>query len=214
MLTFDAETHRYLLDGKPVPSVTGILKPLVDFSMVDPDVLRRAAAFGTAAHQMCAMAIAGTLDYGSLDDELLPVLEAFDAWRHACGDIASVLTGGTLDEGTGAIVGDGFAVEKPMGHKTLKFAGTPDIVIDGRLIIDIKTRAVKPLTDAIQCAGYEELWQANGGNKKAKYEHRILELRRDGTFDFVKVNHRQAKSRFRMLLDHYRTIEKIKSWKG
>ena len=197
MLTFNEEAHAYTLGGAPVPSVTQVLKPLINFDGVPPALLEKARNYGVAVHKMVDLEIAGTLDYGSLDEGLYPALDAFTRWRLEHPEIAEALNAAR--------------VEEPMGHKRLKYAGTPDIVIDGALVIDLKTRKPNKLTDSIQCAGYENLHLANDGTK-AKYEHRILALYPSGEYEFVKVNHRQAWSRFRLLLDHYKNLKNINSW--
>lgn len=197
MLTFDAEAHAYTLGGAPVPSVTQVLKPLVNFDGVPPALLEKARNFGIAAHKMVALEIAGTLDYGTLDEGLYPALDGFTRWRLEHPEISDAL--------------DSAIVEQQMGHKRLKYAGTPDIIIDAVLVIDIKTRKPKKLVDSIQCAGYEHLHLANGGTK-AKYEHRILYLNPNGGYEFVKVNHREAWSRFRLMLDHWKNAKNINSW--
>ena len=52
-LTFDEVSHTYLLDGVPVPSVTGVLKRagLIDFSSIPNGILEHARARGTAVHK-------------------------------------------------------------------------------------------------------------------------------------------------------------------
>jgi len=47
--TFDPERHLYLVDGRPVPSVTQVLHSAAlaaDYSMVPPDVLERKRIIG------------------------------------------------------------------------------------------------------------------------------------------------------------------------
>ena len=47
--TFDPERHLYLVDGRPVPSVTQVLhsaRLAADYSMVPPDVLERKRIIG------------------------------------------------------------------------------------------------------------------------------------------------------------------------
>lgn len=215
MLTFNADTHRYELDGAPVPSVTGVISPLNDFGMIPKDVLARAAAYGTAVHKMCALEATGLLDYGTLDEGLLPALEAFGSWKADYPALAEKLHGPWTQKEDGSFWADRVCIEAPMGHKKFMFAGTGDIVFFGEMIIDIKTRKPNPLTDAIQCAAYEKLAVANGitGHPKG-YEHRILYLALDGSYEFVKVNHRDAWNRFRFLLDHHNAAKTIQSWRA
>lgn len=52
-LQFDEETHTYYVDGKPVESVTQILKKLFPnkYADVSPEVLKRASERGTQIHR-------------------------------------------------------------------------------------------------------------------------------------------------------------------
>ena len=107
MLTFDPAKHEYRWNGAVVPSVTQILTPLTDLSFVDPDVLRRASAFGTAVHYACELHDTGRLDEEALDPELAPYLAG---WRKFCSEHAC-----TWD-----------LIEQRVYHPTLRYAGTLD----------------------------------------------------------------------------------------
>lgn len=52
LVTFDSETHTYAVDGKPVISVTQLIKDVLPqtYRNVDPEILRRAALRGTELH--------------------------------------------------------------------------------------------------------------------------------------------------------------------
>lgn len=82
-LEFDAEDHRYELvsaDGtrRVLPSVTTILRTvgLVDFGMVNRDVLERARARGERVHRALHYYAEGTLDWSSVSDIDRPYVEA------------------------------------------------------------------------------------------------------------------------------------------
>lgn len=107
MLTFDEPSHTYRWNGVVVPSVTQILRPLMDLDAVDPDVLRRASAFGTAVHLACELDDLGALDEGALDPALLPYLEG---WRQFSKDYGCRWDG----------------IELRVFHKTMRYAGTLD----------------------------------------------------------------------------------------
>jgi len=79
-----------------------------------------------------------------------------------------------------------------MGDNRLMYGGIPDLILDGRLIVEIKTRKVNMLTDSIQTAAQEALWKQNGGQRIKEYERRVLELKQDGTYTYTKVNDKQA----------------------
>ncbi len=73
MLTFDEARHEYRFHGAVVPHVTGILKPLVDYSMVPPDRLEIARQKGVAVHKMVEADAKGELT--DLPEWMIPVYE-------------------------------------------------------------------------------------------------------------------------------------------
>lgn len=86
-LQFDAELHRYTLDGRQLPSVTEILRPVTEheYRGVDREVMDRAALLGTAVHKLIELDIAGTLDEDALDDSLRPYLAQWRQFRAQSG---------------------------------------------------------------------------------------------------------------------------------
>lgn len=106
-LTFDERTHTYRYQGAVVPSVTQVLAPIVDLSFVDPDVLAAASAFGTAVHKACELDDLEELDEASLDEPLVPYL---DAWRAFSRDYNVIWS----------------CVEQWVYHPQLRYAGTLD----------------------------------------------------------------------------------------
>jgi hypothetical protein len=83
-LQFDAGAHVYSVRGKRVPSVTQILRPIINFDGVPPDVLAAAAEFGTHAHMACDLYNRGELDEASLDPALAPYLAQWKACIEEC----------------------------------------------------------------------------------------------------------------------------------
>lgn len=78
--TFDETRHIYTLDGRVLPSVTGILEAagLIDYSFIPPATRNMALARGSAVHLATAIDDVGDLDYDALD----PILPPFcDGWR-------------------------------------------------------------------------------------------------------------------------------------
>jgi len=195
MLIFDEATHTYTLNGKRLPSVTQILKPLYDFSMVPADVLKRAGEFGTAVHKTVELYLLGDLDEEALDEGLKGPLAAFKDWE--------------ISEGILVLPSDNIEV---IGfHRKLLYAGTPDIETES-VIIDLKSRPVNMVTDPLQLAAYDHL----GNGNRARY---VLELKQDGTYVFTHVNptkkaSTEAWSRFRFLLDHHNNTQIINSWRN
>ena len=191
---FNEEIHRYTLDGVVLPSVTQILKPLYDFSAVNPDVLARAAAFGTAVHKTVELYLHDDLNEADLDENLRGPLNAFKQW---CSDKPSLASG---------IVN----IEKPGYHAKLKYAGTPDL--EGDFVADLKSRKCNPFVDALQLLMYDHM---TGNGKRF---HLVIELKQDGTYVQTMLNHtdkerKQNWLRCRYLLDYYNMGEELKRWK-
>lgn len=137
-LVYDDDAHTYTLDGRVIPSVTQILKQVVDFSMVAPDILERKCAIGSALHMAIALDHADDLDYDSLDASVLPY---FEAWRKFVADMGSKLWI--------------MASERPMASATYQYGVTPDIwgsVNGERAVIELKSTAAIHPSVALQTA--------------------------------------------------------------
>lgn len=141
-IDFDADTHTYRVGGEVWPSVTQILAPLNDLSMVDPDVLARAAAFGSHVHEACHLDNMGVLDYDALDPALRPYV---DAWRQFLADTRAVV----------------ISSECRIAHPKLRYVGTLDtaaLIRKKPTIIDIKSGSVVPRTVGPQTAAYADAY--------------------------------------------------------
>lgn len=162
-LAFDEAAHEYRLDGRRLPSVTQVLAPLVDFSMVPKDVLARAQALGTAVHRMTELYDNDDLDEDSLSDELRPYLGGWRKFRAECQF-------------------EPVTIEHRMSHPIFRYAGTSDRtgVIKGRLaVLDIKKMMVLGAHIGPQLAAYEKLHQSEGLQVLDRF---ALGLRPDGTY--------------------------------
>jgi len=203
-LTFDPIAHHYFLNKERLPSVSEIKDPLTDFSMVAPDVMKRAQDFGTALHSMVQFCLEETLDFGSLDDELFGCLQAFELWLSevkpfqsgpALIDVKSRKFDRVADPVQLAAYHQLYlengieevAVERPMASIIHRYAGTPDIIIPAE--------AGGPILN-----------------------HRILYLGRDGRYQYTPCYDRNAWPMFgRLLGDYYRVQETqklIHSWRN
>lgn len=193
--TFDEATHTHRINGQPVPGITTAIKPLADYDTIPENVLRAAAEWGTNVHKAVELFCSDSLDLDSLGDPLRQTVGQFEAW----------LQEQRLDRRD-------FVVELPMGDASLMYGGIPDLILDGKLVVEIKTRPVNVLTDSIQTAAQEKLWIKNGGTRVWSYERRVLFLAPD-RHEYTQVNRRDDWGRFRLLLDHYHNAQKIKLWK-
>lgn len=139
-LQFDAESHVYTWRGARVPSVTQILRPIINFDGVPPDVLAAAAQFGTHVHQACDLHNKGELDEAALDPALAPYLAQWKACIDECGL--------TIENSELRVV-----------HPAGSYAGTIDVVgrINGKTFIaDIKTGSAMPASVGPQTAAYRD----------------------------------------------------------
>jgi hypothetical protein len=147
-LSFQADGHAYTLDGKPIPSVSAILKSLGNAFYARTPQAMASLDRGSRVHQ--ATEIMDALGMGPLDFE---------------PDLAPYLTGWQqfITE-TGAQVRE---IEQTVFSEKLWFAGTFDriITIFGRFcLIDIKTGG-KQKTHPIQLAAYAVAWEELTGEK-------------------------------------------------
>lgn len=86
-LHFDPDRHAYQLDGAHVPGVTSALKVVssADYAGVDPEVMARKAAIGTAVHRVIELDCLDDLDTDSLDGVLVPYYQAWRSFLVASG---------------------------------------------------------------------------------------------------------------------------------
>lgn len=193
---FDEGRHVYTLNGAVLPGVTTVIdNGLQPYAGVPRELLERAARFGTAMHLMVKYYLAEELDEDDLDPPLAGCLDGFkrfiNDYRHF------------FDEAV--------EIEKPGYHPKLKYAGTPDLDFQSRLI-DLKSRETNMLTDSIQTAAYDHM---TGKGDRERY---VLELHQDGSYKLVRLNPTKkssdlAWSRFRYLLDYYNMGKEISKWK-
>ncbi len=142
-LTFHDATHRYMLDGEFVPSVTQVIKDnrlSADFSHVNRDVLERNRAIGVAVHAAAHYFDEGDLDESSVDPDVRPYLEAWKAFVYE----RKV---------------EMLALEQRVADPVYRLAGTIDRIarvpgISGELVIDIKKGDPKDAGANYQTAAY------------------------------------------------------------
>lgn len=163
VLTFDEATHTYRFGGQVVPGVTSILKPLTNYDSVPASVLDAASQFGKAVHRACELDDLGELDEATLDDALLPYLQA---WRKFSADYAVKWE----------------VIETPMYHQVLRYAGTADRIgkVKGlSAVVDIKTTYELMPTNGPQLAAYAALHDPQMGFLLNRIG---VQLKADGTY--------------------------------
>lgn len=170
---FDKIKHEYWAGERRLPSVSEIIKPIVDLSMVPEARLEFARDRGTAVHKATELLDKGTLDLDSVDEvHVLPYLKAYELFKREYQ----------------------FAVERneaPVFFPQRGFAGTPDragtllLARPGyrtgrvRAVVDLKTVAEMSPVIGVQLSGYQLLLESEG----IKTDARIgVQLRSDGTY--------------------------------
>lgn len=188
---FDAASHTYTLNGRVLPSVTQILKPIgPDYSTVPADVLEAKRALGVAVHKACELDDEDDLDELSLSEVLQPYVAS---WRKFRAD-------------TGAIVLEN---ERQLFRADLSFAGTVDrlATLQGDFwLLDLKTAADPHASYGVQLAGYELLLQGGRGPLRRGTVH----LRDDGTYRLHEFKNPNDAACFRALLSLHQWKESNK----
>ena len=163
MLEFNSETHTYRLDGIKIPSVTQILQGagLSDFSKVNPELLKRAQSFGTAAHLACQLYDENRLDIKSLDIALEPRLESWILFKRDFG------------------ITEFKEIEKQVYSIKYQYAGCLDRLTMDDALIEIKTCTTIPKTTGLQLMGYQI---AREEMSKIKIKRRLCVQLLDGTY--------------------------------
>ena len=191
-LVRDPLKHYYRLDGKYIPSVTTIMKPLynAEYGAVDPDVLKAAGVRGTAVHEAIDLYFAtAQID---IQEDWRGYMDAFQGWMR-----------------------DWFypvpeAVEVPLSNPALWYAGTADLIFirDGaRYLVDFKTssKPVEYLT-RVQLAAYARAYTGS-----LDYTMEVL-LRPNGEYEVHKfpVPDKEAWEVFLSLLKVQNFVNKMK----
>ncbi len=166
--TFDPVAHIYRINGVAFPSLTQIIKPLIDYSMVSEEMLALAAERGSAAHLATEYADQDMLDEDTLDPRLTGYLQAWRQFR--------------IDKAAKPVV-----IERQLAHVLLGYCCTLDRIMtfgnsQSLELVEIKTTSQLLPATGVQLVGQELAWIANGG-QKPKGRHAV-QLRADGTYRF------------------------------
>jgi len=186
---FDPVAHRYTLDGKTLPSVTQVLRLVDNFDSIPAAILENARARGERLHQAINLFNRDELDWESLDDE---TRDGVKAWARF------------LDE-SGAVV---IASETPIYHPTLRYAGTPDVVLEwkrGIAIPDVKGSYTIPRTVGPQTAAYAEAW-THQPYVRGRAKRYCIHIKGD-TYNVVARNDPSDWAIFQSCLNIYRYME-------
>jgi hypothetical protein len=155
-ITFDEETHRYTLDGRRVPSVTGILNDVVPGWKASEYHL----ALGSANHEIYRMLALG-IEF-DCDTECLPYVATWKQWAKENRVIVH-------------------NVDLRMASERLQYAGCCDAVVQmdgqaGLVLVDYKSAITVPVR--WQLAAYSmALWECHKVRVLARL---AVEVRPDG----------------------------------
>ena len=163
-ITLDPETHIYRVNGSVRPGVTDILKSvgLIPDYRGDGSAAHR----GRAVHLATQLLDAGTLDWSSVDDALIPFLNAYENCLKEWGLVPEVR-------------------EQVVYHPFCLYCGTLDGVYRaryGRVLVDIKTGEAIPPHAKYQTAAYADAWEATHGGEQLL--RGVILLRENGTHDY------------------------------
>lgn len=193
-LTFEEKTHKYLLNGFEIPSVTTIMRPLSDahYKTVDDDVLKKAASRGTSVHE----AVENYLLFGieDIQPELRGYFDGFKKWIVDYNPVP-------------------IKTECRIYHKTLSYAGTADLpcyIGEQPTLVDYKTTAtVAKVLTRVQLEAYKKAFESHGFKFTRKL---IVQAKCDGSYKVVEheINDVESWKVFTELLDVYRFVKKYK----
>lgn len=163
ILTFDAAEHRYLLDGRPIPSVTQIMRSagLIDYGFLSQEQRERAMARGSAVHAATHYDDEGDLDETTISTEVGGYLEGWRKFRRDAKFTPELL-------------------EYRGFNDHLRFAGTLDRTGtfngSGKVLLDIKTGSALWVV-RVQLAAYASFFDHPGAFRRI-----CVELHDDGTY--------------------------------
>jgi len=175
MLTFDAPTHTYRIDGVVIPSVTQVIRGagLVNFEFVPTEVLRITADFGTAVHRACEYDDKGTLDPATIDEKVIPYLAAWRAFNSAYKPTM-------------------LGIEERVYSRKYMAAGTIDrvmLVSISPVIVDIKTPVSASPSWGVQTAAYLALYAETIGADQKKMKRWTVQLTPEASVPYKVVKH-------------------------
>lgn len=158
------ETHEYFFRGRVIPGVSEILRAV---GLVETQhYTEEGREFGSFLHQCVYMDLFGALDVESIPEEYQGRLKAWEKFKRDVSFEPHIEL-----------------CERAMMHKTLLYAGTPDLVCElnqKTSLIDLKMGGVERWA-GYQTAAYENLLGQEGVKIKRRY---VLKLG-DGDYKLI-----------------------------
>lgn len=158
MLAYRDDIHEYRFNGAVIPHVTGVLKGLVDYSHIAPDVLANAQEEGKRQHKLVELECKqGPLDPNDIHEFWRPHLFAFRTM----------------------VAETGFKLlnsERQVYHPIYGYAGTLDLagpIFDDEAIIDLKRSLYGGPVIGLQLAAYENALRAEQKVRKPRRRYAL-----------------------------------------
>lgn len=167
-LTFDSKLHRYFLDGREIPSVSEIMKPLTEmyYQKIPEKIIEKARIRGSAIHE----SIENYILFNSINEEYRQYVEMFIQF---------------MNEEQLQVVRNEFMLTDG------NYAGTIDLLLKTKygdlILVDMKaTSKINTELLELQLAGYDDLLKHNGYNTIGSY---VLHFKKDGyVFKMIELN--------------------------
>jgi hypothetical protein len=196
---YNEDTRLHTLSGKRIPSVSQVIEPLTDFTMIPEEVLKRKTELGTQFHEAIRLYFHDDLDHDSLDPDLVKPMTAFHKWWKYESKVA-------------AIHDADMAIECAAVHPTLKYCGKPDLSIHEDTVYDFKLRQYNRITDTLQLEAYKHMIS------RKRLDLYTVCFTLDGKITMHDSRHPKAWGIFRKMLERwYREREfnnLMTQWKG
>lgn len=182
-VSFDQESHTYMMDGAPAPSVSALLN-VVDpdvYAGIREDIMREAAERGSNCHDMIALDVRGDLDVTSLSGHLVEDYLAWDDFREKFQFEAA-------------------HSERVVASRRHRYCGTLDLAgtlvykgSRGNWLVDIKRTAARPGLVDIQTEAYKVAAVETLGLPE-DIRRGCLWIKRNGTFDFFELSNKSDRA--------------------
>jgi hypothetical protein len=174
--------HKYVSEGREIPSVSAIIRPLVNYAGIKQEVLDNAREFGSDVHLACCLYDQDDLDPDSLDDRVAKRLNGWIKFRQE-------------------FKFEPLIIETAIAHEIngMRFGMTPDRYgncIEGACVIEIKNTAEVEHSHQVQLAGYHHFFSDGG---KVLVKRIIVNLVDDG-YKILECKDRQDIRIFESLL--------------
>jgi hypothetical protein len=190
---YNEETRVHTLDGVCIPSVSQIIAPLSDFSMIPKHILDRKCQLGINFHKAIELYMLGDLCMESLDSDIIRPMETFIEWERTQADR------------------DFAKYEEVLFNPDWGYCGKTDRVSNNS-VIDFKLRPYNKTTDPLQMAGYDRCVAPSLIRKK-----NVLSFDIKGKLKIHDASNSQAWPMFQAMLKQWKETQKfnnlLKSWK-